>query len=487
MGERSWLLGLLAAVIGSGCGSEESNPAGGAGSGAGGSDGGAGGAGASGGAVELPTQTDHVRLASYLEELSADAMQGRLTGSPSGAVAEQYVISALEAMGYSVQTQDVPLPVFELGSPVELAIVDAGGSALTTFRYIDDYREVMFAGSGAVSGELYFVGQGLEASYEGIDVTGRVVAMLTGSLQAQLQRAEEHGALGVVFVPAGLTASYDDQLAAIYQPYLFGLGSPVDPALLLPDMPAVMMHVAAVQDLLGASAVELEAVPTPFDPAVRVRLELHGTAYPEATCKNVLATLPGTHPTLGQEVIAVGAHYDHIGVGADGISFAGASDNASGAAVVLELAHSLRTIAAAPERTVLLALWCGEEQGIYGSRYYVEQAPLLPLASTALYVNLDNIADPPGPYLIRAVDVPIQEVFLAPTVPDPIQERSLAFQCGSDECPFHEFDVPFLRYLCFGQRGHTRDDSYANADLEGMTRVADTVLLGVEATAYEVE
>ena len=476
----------IVATVAIGCSSEDTTPSPGTG-GSGGTDTSSGGSGGVGGSISLPSQSDHDRLAGFLEDLSAEPMKGRLTGSPSGAVAEQYVLAALGATGFTVETQDVPLPIFDVGSPIELAIVDGNGNPTTTFTYLDEYREVMFAGSGLVTGDLAFVGHGTDPEYQALDVTGRVVAVLASSSAqgSAFKLAHDKGAAGVLFVPVGNLATADAQLGPIYQPSLFALGDPVDPALLADGFPALLVHVGAVQKLLGKTGAELLADPTPFDALAQVRIELHGTGYPDATCKNILAFRPGAHPALGSEVIGVGAHYDHIGVGGDGMPFFGASDNASGAASVLELAYMLDAFPIAPDRTVLLGLWCGEEQDLYGSQYYVHN-PRFPLASTALYVNLDNIADPPGPYLVRTDPVPIQADFLAPSAADPIQEQHIGFQCGSDECPFFIAGVTFLRYLDFGVHGHTHVDTFANADLAGLGRVTDEVLRGVEATAYQL-
>jgi hypothetical protein len=106
-------------------------------------------------------------------------------------------------------------------------------------------------------------------------------------------------------------------------------------------------------------------------------------AYTQATGDgtNVVAVIPGTD--LADQYVVVGAHYDHLGG-----SFNGATDNAAGVAVALGIARSIAAQPTKPRRSVVIALWDQEEDGLVGSRYYV-QHPLVPLAKTVAYVNFD--------------------------------------------------------------------------------------------------
>jgi hypothetical protein len=106
-------------------------------------------------------------------------------------------------------------------------------------------------------------------------------------------------------------------------------------------------------------------------------------AYTQATGggTNVVAVIPGTD--LADQYVVVGAHYDHLGG-----SFNGATDNAAGVAVALAIARSIAAQPTKPRRSVVIALWDQEEDGLVGSRYYV-QHPLVPLAKTIAYVNFD--------------------------------------------------------------------------------------------------
>ena len=106
--------------------------------------------------------------------------------------------------------------------------------------------------------------------------------------------------------------------------------------------------------------------------------------------------LPGSDPKFRDQVIVVGAHYDHVGyggrlsLGPSGYIHPGADDNASGTAAVLELAKAFTVLSAAPKRSIVFAAWDAEEKGLLGSKYWVAH-PTLPLEHVVAAVNLDMI------------------------------------------------------------------------------------------------
>ncbi len=112
--------------------------------------------------------------------------------------------------------------------------------------------------------------------------------------------------------------------------------------------------------------------------------------------KNVIGLLPGRDPVLRNETVIVGAHYDHLGLGgfgsldpdSTGKVHNGADDNASGAAMLIQIAS--RLAGAPPARTVVFIAFSGEELGLLGSAYYARQ-PIYPLAATIAMINLDMV------------------------------------------------------------------------------------------------
>ena len=122
--------------------------------------------------------------------------------------------------------------------------------------------------------------------------------------------------------------------------------------------------------------------------------------------RNVAGILRGSDPQLKDTYVMLSAHYDHKGLAESGDDkiFNGANDNASGTASVLEVANALAALHPRPKRSVLFILFCGEEKGLRGSRYYVDH-PLVPLDKTVADLNLEQLGRtdaPEGPHLNAA-------------------------------------------------------------------------------------
>jgi Zn-dependent M28 family amino/carboxypeptidase len=105
--------------------------------------------------------------------------------------------------------------------------------------------------------------------------------------------------------------------------------------------------------------------------------------------QNVLGLIEGSDPSLRDEVMIIGAHYDHDGE-AYGQIWYGADDNGSGTSALLELAEAFGNVGAKPARSILLSAWAGEEKGLLGSRYYAGH-PVFPLGRTVAMFQMDMI------------------------------------------------------------------------------------------------
>jgi hypothetical protein len=104
---------------------------------------------------------------------------------------------------------------------------------------------------------------------------------------------------------------------------------------------------------------------------------------------NVLAKIEGIDPVLKNEAVFIGAHLDHLGVRNNAV-FYGADDDASGVTAVMLIAKAIMQNKVKPKRTVVIALWSGEEMGVLGSRYFVNR-PTFPLDKIISYLNLDMV------------------------------------------------------------------------------------------------
>ncbi len=112
-----------------------------------------------------------------------------------------------------------------------------------------------------------------------------------------------------------------------------------------------------------------------------------------ATTQNVVAVFEGSDPVLRDEYVALGAHYDHVGIGlpvnGDSI-YNGADDDGSGTTALLAIAEALTKARLRPKRSVLFVWHAGEEKGLWGSRYFTSY-PTLPLAKIVTQINIDMI------------------------------------------------------------------------------------------------
>ena len=204
---------------------------------------------------------------------------------------------------------------------------------------------------------------------------------------------------------------------------------------------------------------------------------------------NIAATLEGSDPTLRDEWIIVGAHFDHLGRSGSAY-FPGADDNASGVAMMLEVARCMANAATRPKRSVMFVGFDLEEYGLIGSRYFADHPPV-PLAKVKLFVTADMIGRSLGgvcdgvvfvfgtqtsPGMKRIVDSAAahQPIRLAPLGNDVLViDRS-------DYGPFRARSIPYL-FFSTGEnpRYHKTTDTSDTIDYEtalAATRViCDTI------------
>jgi hypothetical protein len=171
---------------------------------------------------------------------------------------------------------------------------------------------------------------------------------------------------------------------------------------------------------------------------------------------NLLAVIRGRE--LPEEYVFVGAHYDHLGSRSDssGRCFAigmpggrpcnGATDNATGVATVMAIAEAIRVLPQPPRRSVVLALWDSEEDGLIGSRYYVAH-PLVPLAQTVAYVNFDILGQDLLPSLKRTSfsiggetgGPDLQALVDAAVAGEPLDLRPVSYLFGQERSDYKSF------------------------------------------------
>lgn len=180
----------------------------------------------------------------------------------------------------------------------------------------------------------------------------------------------------------------------------------------------------------------------------------------DGTTENVYAWLEGTERP--NEIVVVGAHYDHIGVTRSGQVYNGADDNASGTAAVLAMAKALAPLKGKNKRTILFQLYSGEELGLVGSKHYVEN-PKFPqdkpdISKHIFMQNLDMIGySQMDPRIFYRVDAsPIRDIINELSDKYPFASRVTRYGSSggaSDHAPFTRKRVP-ATFLHTGTHQH---------------------------------
>lgn len=343
--------------------------------------------------------------------LADDAMEGRRAGSPGHRRAAQFVAENFRKAGLQPGVpggylQEVRLEtrqIVEANSSLKL-LADGGERALK----LGDDAGLLLRGDVARSVEapLVFVGHGLVLpqygvdDLRGLDLKGKVVvaflaapASVPASAGAHFGSAAERwkiykaaGAVGVMFIPNpyGMDLPWERAIKMRLEPFMVLKGGE---DLYSGQRLWVMLNPARFPMLLegtGRNADELLALlkdgkPLPhFDLPVRVSATVDAKVA-DVVSENVIAVLPGSDAKLRDEFVVLTAHLDHLGIASEGQGgegdrlFNGAMDNASGIAVLLQMARELSG-KKAPRRSIVFAAVTAEELGLLGSRAYVADA-----------------------------------------------------------------------------------------------------------------
>jgi aminopeptidase YwaD len=378
---------------------------------------------------------DEKNLRSHVEYLASDKLEGRRTGE-TGATYTAGYISNLFA-NYKLKTafnstangktKGNYLQKFPFVTGVEIAdrgnafSVDVSKNVGQKMSYVEetafkpvgfspngsiDSRPVVFAGFGIVSNELKY------DDYANLDVRNKIVVVLDGSAErdnphsgfarydahAKAKIAKDKGAVGLLIVSREAKLE-NDKLAQLKYDATLGEAA----------LPTILISRKSGADILNTDEKGLQQIETiaamnvsqslnsclaaNSKAAVDFRVNL---IKKEAEAYNVVGILEGNDSMLKNEAIVIGAHYDHLGRGGQGSLAAnskeihhGADDNASGVSAMLELARQFAK-EKKNKRTIIFIAFGGEEEGLLGSQFYVNN-PAFPLAKTVAMINMDMV------------------------------------------------------------------------------------------------
>jgi Zn-dependent M28 family amino/carboxypeptidase len=366
------------------------------------------------------------RMKADVVYLASDRLEGRGPGTRGEELTTDHIAGEFKKAGLK--------PVGERGTYLQpVPLVRISTSPKSTLQAIkgDEKLDIVcdeeFSGMSHTQTELeefdaeaIFVGHGITApefdwdDYKGVDVKGKVVVLFTneppsddpkffggkaltyyGRWTFKFEEATRRGARACFIIHTNETAGY---------PY--SVVRPLEGAQLKrePDKPALAfagwLSRKAGEKLLGRAGwtVEraLKAADTKGFKAFSLGVNLKGhipTKVEKFVSNNVVGMVEGSDPALKSEAVIFTAHWDHLGVGRAVVGdtiYNGAADNATGCALVLELARAWAAQTPRPKRSALFLAVTAEEKGLLGSKYYTEH-PVVPLGKTALDLNFDMI------------------------------------------------------------------------------------------------
>ncbi|MBM3812336.1 MAG: M20/M25/M40 family metallo-hydrolase [Acidimicrobiia bacterium] len=418
------------------------------------------------------------RIRAHVEFLSSDLLEGRGTGERGGELATAYLASQLAIAGAKPGSGDGWFqPVTLTGVATQPGSKLAAGSL--TFQFPQDFVGQTRARKPEVSlnAEMIFVGHGISApefqwdDYRGAEVKGKTVVLFTNEPQSKdpalfggpaltyygrwsykFEEAARRGAAAALIIHTNSTAGYGwdvvrnswgrEEAQASESGLVFA-------GWLHQEAGARLLAQAGhkLDDLLKrAGARGFRAIPLKQTLEAAIQ-----SNFRQIPVRNVAGRIPGSDPVLASEAIVFAAHWDHLGIdraaNGDGI-YNGAVDNATGCAMLLEIAQAWAALEPKPRRTALFLFTAAEEAGLLGAEYYAAN-PIVPLAKTALVLNFDSFY-PFG----RASDVVVngaERITFWPQVqsiaqrfrltisPDPRPEQGSFFR--SDHFPFAKAGV----------------------------------------------
>ena len=364
----------------------------------------------------------------HLRFLAHDLLEGRGTGDRGAALAAAYIAAQFETLGlqpYSEEhgyLQPVALRAFKSDySTVRVVLKDMRGREFQ----VEPLSETCIGSEQEIERisleeDLLFVGYGIQApefrwdDFKGVDVAGKVLVALVndpdhektgfgdesltyyGRWSYKQEMARRRGAKGIILIHHDREATYGWPVVRnSWAGERMLLEDQADQLLLLQ---AWISHQALDRALQGSGLdyVELKKRADnrrfkPFKLPLRLAAEF-SQQYRRALCHNVIGVIPGTDPELSGEAVIYTGHFDHLGIGLPDekgdVIYNGASDNASGTAALLCLARAFMQAPEKPRRTIMFVPVTGEELGLLGSTYFVENPPL-PLEKIAVVLNKD--------------------------------------------------------------------------------------------------
>lgn len=364
-------------------------------------------------------------LRNHLTVLASDEYEGRETGTEGQRKAADYIARFFRSLGLPAIGEDESYfqSIAFTATSWENVSLEVNGQI---YKHLWDFYSFPGTNSSLPSAsykEVLFLGYGIDdqgySDYRGVDVKDKVllvypgepldadsVSYVTGTRQLsewssdwrkKLEAAHRNGAAAIFIIDYQIQKSIAEQRRFMLNPRL-QIGRGEEPEGKYANN--LFLSTTLAKEIMGKRMKKvikardgILATGKPASVKLKTKLTLQqDKRIRQVLGSNVLGYIEGSDPALKDEVVVVSAHYDHLGKKGEDI-FNGADDNGSGTSTVLEVAQALaeaKKQGAGPRRSVLCLLVSGEEKGLLGSKYYVEN-PVFPLENTVADVNVDMV------------------------------------------------------------------------------------------------
>jgi hypothetical protein len=324
-------------------------------------------------------------LKDYLTFIASDALQGRDTPSPGLDAAAQFIGFFLKRWGFTPMGGDgtffQKVPLTRTNYDTQRSGIQVDGKLLASGK---EFVISGGSGFGEARGDamLLRVSTALPAD---TDLTGKLLVVIGQRREFDaMAYARKNGAVGLVRISQGAQAQWE-QFAPFSRRGGFRQGTGENPT----GLPSIELSPDAGTALLEGQPAELD-VPQPMTRKLAFTVE---GRVENINTQNVVALWPGTDAKIGSEVVALGAHYDHVGanpnIPGDGI-YNGADDDGSGTVALVGICEALAKGRVKTKRGLLFVWHCGEEKGLWGSEFFTNK-PTVPLDKITAQLNIDMI------------------------------------------------------------------------------------------------
>jgi aminopeptidase YwaD len=445
-------------------------------------------------------------LLNHIKYLSSDSLKGRLTGSIGDSLAADYIRTELASYGLIPISGD-GLQRFKVTDKILIG----GNNRLkinnVNFKCEEDFVPPAFSENDSLESEVVFAGYGFNINtdslkwndYDKIDVKGRWVMVLRADPESEKSTskfapfggdrdkallAKDMGAAGILLV-SGESFDKEDKFEAL-EKSAFSVGIPVFRIKRTLGDIILSKSKTKISDLEKKLNKTLKPYSFPANTVLSANSEI---IQNKVNTRNVVMMLPGEDERLKKEYIIIGGHFDHLGMGGPGSGSRavdtigihhGADDNASGIAMMLELAEKFAATPGSHQRSIICIAFTGEEEGTFGSKYFTDN-PEVDLSKVDIMLNLDMVGR-----LKETKDLQINGVGTA----DSLKEKAMALcdtnllklnftEAGagpSDHTSFYEKDIPVLFFTTMGHEDyHTPSDTWDKINYNGMVVVSDLI------------